>query len=345
MASPVPEEEKDSFANVRINAYSHNVQNIPPYVLDTLLLVHYKNELDNSNVNTVGPAAYHTNQPPGWAGKNDDIIPFNPYVQDDYVNRLGNNWHNFVTLVRDPQVHLDSKVDDRMLDDRLQGTWGGDKRLKEALLGEDVYDDAESDDGNRKHHHRRQRLKPGYWLLNQNRKTWIEQIQGIILYNRVLPLIFRILLVTLCCCALGMACTIFTGTRKYSEFGQEPLTIMAICVQLIALAYLLYIAYDEFTGKPLGLRNALDKLLYIMLDLVFIIFSLANVSLAFNTLYDSRWVCREDISGRVPVVRSICRRQRALTGFLVMVIFFWLVNFILLTTRVIVKFTNAARRN
>ncbi|CAN3374243.1 hypothetical protein DIURU_000878 [Diutina rugosa] len=339
MASPVPEEEKDSLANVRINAYSHNVQNIPPYVLDTLSSVHYKDELNNSNVNTVGPAIWHTNQPPGWAGKNDDVIPFNPYVQDDYVNRLGNNWHNLVNSVRDPQARPDYKLDENILDDRLQGTWGGDKRLKEALLGEDVYDDVESDNGNHKRRHR----KPGYWLQHQNRKTFLESIQSTILYNRWLPLIFRILLVTCCCCALGMACTIFRGTKKYIEFGQEPSTIMAICVQSIALAYLLYIAYDEFTGKPLGLRNASAKLLYILLDLVFIIFSSANVSLAFNTLYDSRWVCREDVTGRVPVVTNICRRQRALTGFLVMVIFFWLVNFCLSTTRVIVKFTNASR--
>ena len=53
---------------------------------------------------------------------------------------------------------------------------------------------------------------------------------------------------------------------------QQPSTIMALVVQSCALVYVIYIAYDEYTGKPLGLREPMSKMRLILLDLLFIIF-------------------------------------------------------------------------
>lgn len=327
----------DQLNDVRVNAYGHFVTNVPPYVLDTLSSVHYKDQLNNANIsNVVGPALWHTNQP--MSKDYSDEVKFNPYSQDDYINRLGNNWHNLLTSVRDPQLYYDTEVNNNVLDDRFHGTWEGDQRLREALMGggdgKDLVPSGSGKGGDEKF---KRKSKAGYWFSDENRKTWGELFRRILYYNAIIPLISRLLLVTFCCCALGMACTIFRQTHNHDGVLQQPLTIMAICVQLIALAYLLYIAYDEFTGKPLGLRNASDKLIYILLDLIFIIFSLANLSLAFNTLYDNQWVCDNNPLSPVPQVGLICRRQRALAAFLFLVITFWVIGFIISLAKVVVR--------
>lgn len=121
---------------------------------------------------------------------------------------------------------------------------------------------------------------------------------------------------------------------------------MAICVNSIAVLYLVYIGYDEFSGKPLGLRNPLSKLRLILLDLLFIIFSSANLSLTFNTLYDSQWVCTtEEASNRqLPRIDYICRKQRALAAFLFMVLFMWVTTFTISIVRVVEKVSSSSPR-
>lgn len=59
---------------------------------------------------------------------------------------------------------------------------------------------------------------------------------------------------------------------------------MAIVVDACALVYLFYITYDEYSGQPLGLRSAKAKMRLIFLDLIFIVFDSANLSLAFEAV-------------------------------------------------------------
>lgn len=56
--------------------------------------------------------------------------------------------------------------------------------------------------------------------------------------------------------------------------------MMATIVDGIALFYLIAIIYDEYTGKPIGLRSATAKMRLIFLDLFFIVCDSANLSLA-----------------------------------------------------------------
>lgn len=361
------------FLDLDLNNYKHNVKNIPPYVLDTLLLVHYKEQLNNTNPNVIPVNAWfnpnrrdlanfgktgknhHSSQPPtlGAFAHIKEDHEFNLATQDDYTNRLGNNWHNLVRSVVDPQAYVDTTVQPVANDANWYEDWGGDTRLRQALLGEDdALADTETtkvgggwrlfklsnDEGQYK-----SKTLAKYWLLDVNRKTWGDTLNRIVLYNNWLPLILRLLLIICCACALGMACTIYQKTHHHSGvLEQQPLTIMAICVQLIAMAYLFYIAYDEFTGKPLGLRSPNEKLKYILLDMLFIILLLANLALAFNTLYDSQWVCEGDPGHGIS--NLICRRQRAVAAFLFLVVIFWVVGFILSTTRIIARFSNNDRR-
>ena len=90
---------------------------------------------------------------------------------------------------------------------------------------------------------------------------------------------------------------------------------MAIIVDVVAMLYLLYITYDEYTGKPLGLRSAKSKMRLIFLDLFFIVFDSANLSLAFEAI------------GYGDCVQQICSRQKALASVLLIALIAWLLTF------------------
>ena len=90
---------------------------------------------------------------------------------------------------------------------------------------------------------------------------------------------------------------------------------MAIIVDAVAMVYLLYITYDEYTGKPLGLRPAKAKMRLIFLDLFFIVFDSANLSLAFATI--EKVNCDEEI----------CSRHITLASVLLIALIAWLTPF------------------
>ncbi|KAK2871823.1 hypothetical protein FQN49_002799 [Arthroderma sp. PD_2] len=112
---------------------------------------------------------------------------------------------------------------------------------------------------------------------------------------------------------------------------------MAIIFDAIALIYLVYITYDEYTGKPLGLRSATAKIRLIFLDLVFIVFASANLSLAFASLSDVNESCSTEKRNRAVDPRNdlICDRQKVLAAVLLVVLVAWLMTFMISALRVI----------
>lgn len=76
-----------------------------------------------------------------------------------------------------------------------------------------------------------------------------------------------------------------------------------------------------------------------MLDLLFVVFDSANLSLAFDTLYDTRWSClnvetsedfyTKNIKLQDRVVDPICDRQRALAAFLFLALVAWVATFMI----------------
>ncbi|KAK9453214.1 hypothetical protein V1511DRAFT_505950 [Dipodascopsis uninucleata] len=162
-----------------------------------------------------------------------------------------------------------------------------------------------------------------------------------LLNNPYVPLTLRSTIFALSVMALGLATSVFRYSKHYAQnLDQQPSTYMAICVQSTALVYLLYITYDEYSGKPLGLREARDKVKLIMLDLFFIILSSANLSLTFNTLYDQRWICQitdPEIyeTGNYVSSSSICRRQRGLASMLFLILLAWVMTFTISIFRVV----------
>lgn len=120
---------------------------------------------------------------------------------------------------------------------------------------------------------------------------------------------------------------------------QQYSTYMAFIVDSIAVVYLLYITWDEYSSKPLGLRSFNAKMRLIFLDLLFIVFSSANLSLAFNTLSDQQWACYSDpassnLSNNEAAAlttcvynKQICQRQQALCAMLLLALAAWLMTF------------------
>ena len=132
------------------------------------------------------------------------------------------------------------------------------------------------------------------------------------------PLIFRMIVLATSTIALGLAASVHHVSDKY-KFPQNPSTTMAIVVDIVAMPYILYITWDEYTGKPLGLRSPKTKIRLVLLDVFFIIFESANLSLAFAALTD-----RNTGNG---LNSHICRRVKALCGILMVALIAWSMTF------------------
>lgn len=104
---------------------------------------------------------------------------------------------------------------------------------------------------------------------------------------------------------------------------------MAIIVDAVALVYLVYITFDEYTSKPLGLRSPSAKARLILLDIFFIVFDSANLSLAFESLSTVRGACTmAEVNQEVaPKNDAICDRQIALACVLLIALLAWLTTF------------------
>lgn len=142
---------------------------------------------------------------------------------------------------------------------------------------------------------------------------------------------------------------------------------MGIIVSAIAVPYVGYVTWDEYLSKPyvnlhsrkpshntdvpttsLGLRSVAAKTALLLCDLYFIVFSASNLSLAFSALEDDSWACFDanyqtvgDVQIQVPRTcpnnSSICSKQRALSGVLIITLVAWLLCFSISVLRVVEK--------
>jgi hypothetical protein len=162
------------------------------------------------------------------------------------------------------------------------------------------------------------------------RKVWWKRLQRTILRSPVIPLVFRTVVwfFSLVALALGSSIHKIANDSNAQHLVDSPSPHLAIIVDAIALVYLLYITYDEYSGKPLGLRSAKAKMRLIFLDLFFIVFDSANLSLAFAAVSDSKVSC-----GDGNLERSICTRQKALASVLLIALIAWLLTFSISVTR------------
>ncbi|PGH06317.1 hypothetical protein AJ79_06560 [Helicocarpus griseus UAMH5409] len=162
----------------------------------------------------------------------------------------------------------------------------------------------------------------------QRKRRFFARAQSKILKSPMVPLIIRLTVFIFCAVALSLGGSIRHFSSKFNH-PQGPSTDMAIVVDAVALVYLVYITYDEYTGKPLGLRPAKAKMRLIFLDLIFIVFASANLSLAFESLSDVQGACTAGEVNRKFDPRNdiICDRQKALASVLLIVLIAWITTF------------------
>jgi hypothetical protein len=139
----------------------------------------------------------------------------------------------------------------------------------------------------------------------------------------LVPLVFRVTVLITSVVALGLSASVHHLSNKYF-YSQNPSTTMAIVVDVVAIPYILYITWDEYTGKPLGLRSPKAKIRLVLLDLFFIIFESANLALAFAALTDENGSCKKGTNGSNNV---ICGRVGGLCGILMVALVAWSLTF------------------
>ncbi|KHO01542.1 uncharacterized protein MAM_00543 [Metarhizium album ARSEF 1941] len=99
------------------------------------------------------------------------------------------------------------------------------------------------------------------------------------------PFLFRLGVMVTSILALGIAARIYQLEHNInrSSGAEQSQVVVAIVVDCLAIPYIGYMIWDEYTGKPLGLRSAMSKISLILLDLFFIIFKSASTALAFES--------------------------------------------------------------
>lgn len=166
-------------------------------------------------------------------------------------------------------------------------------------------------------------------LFRAKRRAWYVRAQRTVLRNPIIPMVIRM---NVWCCsavALGLAASIHHLTDMDPSVYSTASTDMAIIVDVVAMVYLLYITYDEYSGKPLGLRPARAKIRLIFLDLFFIVFDSANLSLAFEAIRSES--CNPDSTNNsifyTKLTGQICSRQKGLASVLLIALIAWLLTF------------------
>lgn len=157
----------------------------------------------------------------------------------------------------------------------------------------------------------------------KQRRSFLQRLQHILLMHPLVPLVFRVTVLTTSTIALGISGSVRHLSTFYTD--AETSTTMAIVVDAVAIPYILYITWDEYTGKPLGLRAPKAKIRLVLLDLFFIIFESANLALAFGALTHSDGSCQATPGS--PYNKAICDRMKALCGILMIALISWSLTF------------------
>lgn len=144
-----------------------------------------------------------------------------------------------------------------------------------------------------------------------------KRVWNFILRHPFSPLLFRMIVMITSLLALGIAGRIYhVEDAEHKDTAERTQSIVAVVVDCVAVPYIGYMIWDEYTGKPIGLRSGVSKISLILLDLFFIIFKSASTALAFESLVYHN------------VTESSVRRlAKALATFMLIGLMSWTINF------------------
>ncbi|KAK5700701.1 hypothetical protein LTR97_005218 [Elasticomyces elasticus] len=200
----------------------------------------------------------------------------------------------------------------------------------------------------------------GKWLISPERQErTVRLFWRLLLKNPFIPLAFRLSTLAFSGAALAIAATIRVNVNHVNSDNDDQnqcatraSTYMALCVGCVAIPYVGYVTWDEYMSKPLGLRSVPAKVLLLLCDLYFVVFSASNLSLAFDALFDHRWACYNEtfallgdgghqlvynVPATCPNNPHICRKQQALSAILLISLIAWLMTFSISVMRVVEK--------
>lgn len=241
-------------------------------------------------------------------------------------------WISFARASAYPRENFDSeKVDPDWLDENMTD-------YSKPWLADHVDDDDE--DGSDK-----------YRAFRKKRRVWYKRAHFTIMRNPFIPLTFRLVVIIFAAVAMALGASIHHENNKIErcirqpnggrspycatlvgqanvEYERDPSALMAIIVDAVAIVYSIYITYDEYFSKPLGLRPAAAKVRLVLLDLFFIVFQSANLSLAFNSITVDQGPCKAGNSnGTERKFSTVCDRAEALSSVLLISLVAWLMTF------------------
>jgi len=158
-----------------------------------------------------------------------------------------------------------------------------------------------------------------------------------ILRNPFIPLVFRLTTLIFAASALALGGSIHHISDLHKAVSNNASSMIAIVVDAIAIPYICGVTWDEYTGKPLGLRSAGAKLRIVLLDLFFIVFQSANLALAFQSLSEATQGCGPRDEGRF--LENLCDRAEALSAVLLIALLAWLLTFSVSVLRLVERVT------
>ncbi|KAI1281101.1 hypothetical protein F5Y07DRAFT_355375 [Xylaria sp. FL0933] len=176
-----------------------------------------------------------------------------------------------------------------------------------------------------------QPLDPKSKGRSSRKAAWFMRVGDFVLRHPIAPLIFRLIVLISTISALALATVIYRRekdpkvvTGSQTETSQA---IVAIIIDSVAIPYILYMTYDEYTGKPLGLRQPTQKVSLTLLDLVFIVLKSASTALAFEALvYHSGGGKGQDPRDDAQRLQSL-DLARALAALTLVGLIAWILNF------------------
>ncbi|KAL6310068.1 hypothetical protein BKA93DRAFT_843306 [Sparassis latifolia] len=129
----------------------------------------------------------------------------------------------------------------------------------------------------------------------EKRDTWVprkKRFRTYLIHNTYVPLLFRFVNIVLTTAALALAIRIRVIEKRYhvmGAIGSSP-TLVIIFAPL-TLVHVVIAIYSEYFGRPLGLWRTSGKLLYTLVEVVFICAWSAALALCFDNFFTSLIPC------------------------------------------------------
>ncbi|KAL1895375.1 hypothetical protein Cpir12675_003236 [Ceratocystis pirilliformis] len=163
-----------------------------------------------------------------------------------------------------------------------------------------------------------------------------QRIWDLMIGHSMVPLCCRLMALCSSIISLAIAVRIFrvSGEIQASTQASRSQSLVVIIVDTIAVPWICYMTYDEYTGKPLGLRSPTHKVLLILSDLIFIIFKSASTSLAFEYLVSH--ANEPDVNGYMdPKGPELLRLSKSLAAFVVIGLIAWTLTLVINILRIV----------